>query len=187
MIEKVNWKPGNMLYPIPAVMVSCGSLDNPNIITIAWAGTVCTNPAMVSISIKKERYSYKLIKDSGEYVINLVNKALVRQADFCGVKSGRDIDKFKETNLTPVKSNKINAPSILESPLNIECKLKEIIPLGSHDMFIADVVNVAADKQYFDNKGKFHLNKSGLIVYSHGEYIGLGETLGKFGYSVRKK
>ncbi|MBP1756168.1 MAG: flavin reductase protein [Firmicutes bacterium] len=188
MSEKEQWKPGNMLYPIPAVMVSCASETyKPNIITIAWAGTVCSSPAMVSISVRKERFSYNIIKESGEFVINLVTRELVKQADYCGVRSGREIDKFKEMKLTPSKSTKISAPGIVESPVNIECVVKQIIPLGSHDMFLAEVVGVTVDKRYMDEKGRFHLNKSGLIVYSHGEYYALGDLLGKFGYSVKKK
>jgi flavin reductase (DIM6/NTAB) family NADH-FMN oxidoreductase RutF len=188
MIEKEFWKPGNMLYPIPAVMVSCGNISNkPNIITVAWAGTVCSSPAMISISIRKERYSYDMIKDSKEFVINLVTKELVKKADYCGVKSGRDVDKFNEMKLTPMKGNIVSAPLIGECPVNIECVVKEILPLGTHDMFLAEVVSVAVDKRFMDEKGRFHLNKSGLVVYSHGEYYGLGELLGKFGYSVQKK
>jgi len=187
-MEKEFWKPGNMLYPIPAVMVSCADdMHEPNIITVAWAGTICSNPPMVSVSIRKERYSYDMITKSKEFVINLVTKDLVYQADYCGVKSGRDINKFKEMKLTPLKGKMISAPLIGESPVNIECKVKEIIPLGSHDLFLAEVVSVAVDQKLMDKKGKFHLNKSGLIVYSHGEYYGLGDLLGKFGYSVKKK
>ena len=187
-MEKEFWKPGNMLYPIPAVMVSCADREHkPNIITIAWAGTICSNPAMVSISIRKERYSYDIIKNSKEFVINLVTKSLVKQTDYCGVRSGKDVDKFNKMELTAAKGTLQFAPLIEESPVNIECKVKEIIPLGSHDMFLGEVVNVAVDKKFMDSKGKFHLNKSGLVVYSHGEYFGLGELLGKFGYSVKKK
>ena len=187
-MEKEFWKPGNMLYPIPAVMISCGNIESiPNIITIAWAGTVCSSPAMVSISIRKERYSYDIIKSSKEFVINLVTKELVKQADYCGVKSGRDVDKFKEMKLTPMKGKIVSAPIIGESPVSLECVVKDIIPLGTHDMFLAEVVSVAVDKRFMDEKGRFHLNQSGLIVYSHGEYYGLGELLGKFGYSVQKK
>lgn len=186
-MEKELWKPGNMLYPIPAVMVSCGTMEKPNIITIAWTGTVCSNPAMVSISIRKERYSYDMIKESGEFVINLVTKDLVRQADYCGVKSGREVDKFKQMKLTPIPSTTVNAPAISESPVNIECKVTQILPLGSHDLFLAEVTGVAADTSLMDEKGRFRLNQSGLIVYSHGEYFALGELLGKFGYSVKKK
>lgn len=187
-MEKEFWKPGNMLYPIPAVMVSCADNNHkPNIITIAWAGTVCSDPAMVSISIRKERYSYEIIKNSKEFVINLVTKDLVKQADYCGVRSGREVDKFKEMKLSTTTGKIVSAPLITESPINIECKVKKIIPLGTHDMFLAEVVSVAVDKKYMDRSGKFHLNKSGLIVYSHGAYFGLGEFIGKFGYSVRKK
>lgn len=187
-MEKEYWKPGNMLYPIPAVMVSCADKEGkPNIITIAWTGTICSDPAMVSVSIRKERFSYDIIKGSKEFTINLVTKDLVKAADYCGVKSGREVDKFKKMHLTPLKGKVINAPSIAESPVNIECRVKNILPLGSHDLFLAEVVSVAVDKKYMDAKGRFHLNKTGLVVYSHGEYFGLGEMLGKFGYSVKKK
>ena len=186
-MEKVFFPAGNMLYPIPAVMVSCAGKDiKPNIITIAWAGTVCSNPPMVSISIRKERYSYDIIKSSQEFVINLVTEELTRAADYCGVRSGREIDKFKEMNLTPVKGQLTMAPLIAEAPVNIECRVKDMIPLGSHDMFLAEVVSVAVDQRFLDEKGKFHLNKTGLIVYSHGEYYGLGKYIGKFGYSVER-
>ena len=185
---KQYWNAGNMLYPIPAVMISCGKTDEkPNIITVAWAGTVCSSPAMVSISIRPERYSHDIIKETGEFVINLTTRKLLRACDYCGVKSGRDVDKFKEMKLTPLKSQKIEAPGIEESPVNIECKVTEIKPLGSHDMFIAEVVGVSIDEEYLDEKGKFHLNDTGLVTYSHGEYFTLGEKVGSFGYSVRKK
>lgn len=187
MLEKEYWKPGNMLYPIPAVMVSCGTMEKSNIITIAWTGTICSDPAMVSISVRKERYSYDLIKDQKEFVINLVTEDLVAQADYCGVKSGSKVDKFKETKLTPVKGNVVSVPLINESPVNIECVVKDIIPLGTHDMFLAEVVSVAVDKRFKDDEGRFRLNDTGLIVYSHGEYMGLGKQFGKFGYSVKKK
>ena len=187
-MAKEVWKPGNMLYPLPVVMISCGNIDEkPNIITIAWAGTICTNPPMVSISVRKERYSYDIIKNSGEFVINLVNDKLVRAADWCGVRSGRDFDKFAEMNLTPVRGNTVTAPLIEESPVNIECKVEQVIELGSHDMFIAYVTDVWADEEYMDNNGKFLLNDTGLVTYSHGEYFGMGERLGGFGYSVKKK
>ncbi|MBP5304249.1 MAG: flavin reductase family protein [Lachnospiraceae bacterium] len=185
---KQYWNAGNMLYPIPAVMISCSKKDEkPNIITVAWAGTVCSSPAMVSISIRPERYSHDIIKETGEFVINLTTRKLLRACDYCGVKSGRDVDKFKEMKLTPLKSQKIEAPGIEESPVNIECKVTEIKPLGSHDMFIAEVVGVSIDEEYLDEKGKFHLNDTGLVTYSHGEYFTLGEKVGSFGYSVRKK
>ena len=186
-MSKQTWKPGNMLYPVPAVMVSCQRGDEkPNIITVAWAGTICSDPAMVSISVRKERYSHNIIKESGEFVINLTTKRLCRATDYCGVRSGKDTDKFADMHLTPEKSVKINAPAIKESPVNIECKVKDIIELGSHDMFLADVVGVTVDDSYMNEKGKFELNRSGLITYSHGEYFELGKKLGSFGYSVRK-
>ena len=182
------WKPGNMLYPVPAVMVSCQRPgEKPNIITIAWAGTVCSDPAMVSISIRKERYSYDIIKETGEFVISLTTKDITYATDYCGVKSGRDVDKFKEMKLTPLPSSKISAPGIAESPVNIECKVTQIIELGTHDMFLAEVVAVSVDDALMDENNKFHLNDAGLVAYSHGEYFLLGEKLGKFGYSVEKK
>lgn len=185
---KQTFKPGNMLYPLPAVMVSCqGNDKKPNIITVAWAGTVCTNPPMLSISVRPERYSYHLIEESGEFVVNLTTQNLVRATDFCGVRSGRDLDKFKECHLTPLPSKHLKAPGIAESPVNIECKVREIKPLGSHTMFLADVVNVTIDDTYLDENGRFHLNQSGLVTYSHGEYFLLGKKLGTFGYSVAKK
>ena len=185
--KKQHWRAGNMLYPLPAVMVSCGREgEKPNIITVAWAGTICSDPAMVSISVRKERYSHDIIKETGEFVINLVNKRLVRATDYCGVKSGRDVDKFAEMKLTELPSKNIKAPGIAESPVNIECRVKKIMPLGSHDMFLAEVVGVTVDDKYMDEKGKFNLNRSGLIAYSHGEYFELGKKIGKFGYSVQK-
>lgn len=187
-MSKEIWKPGNMLYPLPVVMVSLADRDgNNNIITIAWAGTVCTNPPMVSISVRPERYSYPILKETGEFVINLTTKELVYATDYCGVKSGRDVDKFKEMHLTPLNASKVKAPLIAESPVNIECRVNRIIPLGSHDMFLADVVAVHADEKYMDEQHKFHLEKAEPIVYSHGAYLCCGEQLGTFGYSVRKK
>ena len=185
---KQFWKPGNMLYPVPAVMVSCGREgEQPNIITVAWASTSCSSPAMISISIRPERYSYNIIKETGEFVVNLVTEDLVYAADYCGVKSGRDLDKFAQMKLTPLESKTVKAPGISESPVNIECKVVQIIPLGSHDLFLGEVTGVTVDDQYMDENGKFHLSDAGLTVYSHGEYYGLGEKLGKFGYSVAKK
>ena len=182
------WRGGNMLYPVPAVMVSCGRKEEkPNIITVAWAGTICSDPAMLSISVRKERYSYNIIKETREFAVNLVTKDLVKATDYCGVKSGREIDKFRECGLTPIESKTISAPSIAESPLTLECKVKQVVELGSHDMFIAEVTAVSIDDKYMDKNGKFHLNDAGLIAYSHGEYFELGRKLGKFGYSVRKK
>lgn len=185
---KQVWKPGNMLYPLPAVMVSCmGREEIPNIITVAWAGTVCTAPAMVSISVKPERYSHHMIKETGEFVINLVTKELVFAADYCGVRSGKEVDKYKEMHLTPSQSQIVKTPGIEESPVNIECKVIESRSLGSHDMFLAEVVSVSVDEKYMNKTGRFELNSSGLVTYSHGEYFELGRKIGSFGYSVRKK
>ncbi|MBQ8949927.1 MAG: flavin reductase family protein [Eubacterium sp.] len=184
---KQSWKPGNMLYPVPAVMVSCKRADErPNIITVAWAGTVCSDPAMLSVSIRKERYSHDIIKESGEFVVNLVTGELTRACDWCGVRSGKDFDKFEEMKLTEYKSEYMDAPAISESPVNIYCKVKQILELGSHDMFVAEVVGVTVDDKYMDENGRFELSKTGLITYSHGEYFLLGKKLGKFGYSVKK-
>ncbi|MDQ1771534.1 flavin reductase family protein [Labilibaculum sp. A4] len=187
-MTKQHWKPGTMVYPLPAVMVSCGSTpENYNIITIAWTGTICSDPAMCYISVRKNRHSYNIIKESGEFVINLTTKDLAYATDWCGVKSGKDFDKFKEMKLTPGKSKEISAPIIEESPLSIECKVTKIVELGSHDMFMAEVVNVQADERYINEKGEFSLAKSGPLVYSHGHYFELGELIGRFGYSVMKK
>lgn len=186
-IKKQTWRAGNMLYPVPAVMVSCARAgEKPNIITVAWAGTICSDPAMVSISVRKERYSHDIIKDSNEFVINLTTRKLARATDYCGVKSGRDVDKFADMHLTPGKSVKVNAPSIMESPVNIECKVKQIIELGSHDMFIAQVQAVNVDESLIDEKGTLHLENAELLAYSHGKYYTLGDYIGKFGYSVKK-
>ena len=184
---KQTWKAGTFVYPIPAVLVSCGDEKEKNILTVAWTGTICTDPAMTYISIRKERYSYDIIKRTGEFCINLTNEELAYATDFCGVKSGKTIDKFKEMNLTPQKSTKIDAPMIEESPVSIECRVKEIKELGSHDMFIAEVLAINVDEKYMDETGKFDMQKCKLIAYSHGEYFKLGEKIGKFGYSVKKK
>ncbi len=187
-MEREIWKPGNMLYPVPAVMVSCMNKEGKaNIVTIAWAGTICSDPAMLSISVRKSRYSYDIIKEQGEFAVNLVTEDLTRACDLCGVKSGRDVDKFADNNLTKVDLPNISCPGIAESPVIIECKVKDIIELGSHDMFLAEVVGVSVDKAYLDENGKFNLDKAKLIAYSHGKYFSLGNELGSFGYSVRKK
>lgn len=183
---KAIWKPGTVLYPVPVVMVSCGTEEKGNIITVAWTGTVNSDPAMTYVSIRPSRHSFDLIKNSGEFVINLVTKDLAYACDFCGVKSGRDMDKFKEMNLTAKKGEKVNAPIIYESPVNIECKVKEIIPLGTHHMFLAEVVSVSVSDEYLDETGKFHFNETEPVCYSHGAYYTLGEQLGTFGYSVKK-
>ena len=186
--KKQEWRPGNMLYPVPAVMVSCQrENEKPNIITVAWAGTICSDPVMLSISVRKERYSHRIISETKEFVVNLTTKDLCRATDYCGVRSGRDVDKFKEMNLTPQKSSKINAPAIAESPVNIECKVVNVIELGSHDMVIAKVEAVHVDEKLLDDKGRLRLEDANLLAYSHGEYFELGEKIGKFGFSVAKK
>lgn len=187
-MAKQEWKPGNMLYPLPAVMVSVADREgNYNIITVAWAGTVCTNPPMLSISVRPERYSYHMIKETGEFVVNLTTERLAYATDYCGVRSGKDVDKFREMKLTPEAAAKVKAPLIKESPVNIECKVKQVLELGSHHMFLAEVVAVHADESYMNQKNKFELSKAKPIVYSHGEYYGIGKLLGTFGYSVKKK
>ena len=186
-MKKQSWKPGNMLYPVPAALISSRDNEgNDNVLTVAWTGTICSDPAMVSISVRKERHSYKMIKESGVFVINLTTKKLVRATDYCGVRSGKDEDKFAAANLTKGEAEKINAPIIMESPVNIECRVKQVLELGSHDMFIAEVVNVQVSEEYIDEKGAFHLEDTELIAYSHGEYYNLGTKLGSFGYSVKK-
>lgn len=187
-MAKQVWKPGNMLYPLPAVMVSVtDGKGQDNIITVAWAGTVCTNPPMVSISVRPSRYSYEMLKETGEFVINLTTEELAFATDFCGVRSGRDVDKFQEMHLTKEKAQFVKAPMIGEAPVCIECRVREIKELGSHHMFLADVLAVHADEKYMDEKGKFHLNLSKLLVYSHGKYLATGKCLGTFGFSVKKK
>ena len=192
-MKKATWRPGNMLYPVPAVMVSCGHYENPgdeahcNIITVAWSGTVCSDPAMVYVSIRPSRHSYSIIKETGEFVINLTTAALTRAMDYCGVRSGRDHNKFAEMQLTAQPANTVKAPLIGESPVNIECKVTQILPLGTHDMFLAEVKAVRVNEDLLDETGKLQLEKAGLIAYSHGTYYELGKALGKFGYSVQKK
>ena len=186
-MAKQIWKPGNMLYPLPAVMVSVADKEgNPNIITVAWAGTVCTNPPMVSISVRPERYSYHMIDETGEFVINLTTEKLAYATDYCGVRSGNDVDKFKELHLTPEKAEYVNAPLIAESPVNIECKVVKKETPGSHHIFLAEVKAVHVDDAYMDQKGRFALEKTDPIVYVHGQYYSLGKLLGTFGYSVKK-
>jgi len=187
-VAKQVWKPSTLLNPVPVVMVTCVGADKkPNIITLAWVGTVNTKPPMISISIRKERYSYQLIKDTGQFVVNLTTKKLARAADFCGVKSGRDVDKFKAAKLTQEKASIVNVPLIAESPVNIECVVKNTIELGTHVLFIAEIVAVNIDEKLLDENGKLCLEKADLICYSHGEYWSLGESLGYFGFSVTKR
>ena len=187
-MAKQSWKPGNMLYPLPVVLITARGLDgSENVFTVAWAGTVCTNPPMVSISVRPSRYSYSMIKESGEFVINLTTKDLVFATDYCGVVSGRDQDKFETCHLTKEKADLVKAPLIKESPVNLECRVREVKELGSHHMFVADVLAVHAEEAYLDEHKKFDLSLAKPIVYSHGEYYDLGKKLGSFGYSVRKK
>ena len=184
---KITWKPGTFVYPIPAVMVSCGTMEKSNIITVAWTGIINTNPAMVYISVRPTRYSYNLIKDQGEFVINLTTKSLTRATDWCGVKSGANIDKFKEMKLHKEKASIVKCPMIQESPVSVECKVKEIKDLGSHTMFISEVVAINVDEKYIDNKGAFDITKCDLMAYANGNYLAMGKKLGKFGFSVKKK
>ncbi len=186
---KQDWKPGTLISPLPAILVSCGKTPAEyNLITVSWVGTICTDPAMCYISVRPERHSYNLIKDSGEFVLNLTNEDMAYATDWCGVKSGRDYSKFDEMKLTPVQASKVSAPIVEESPLSIECRVKEIVKLGSHDMFIAEVLNVQADMKYIHpDTGTFDMQKAKLIAYSHGNYYKLGEQIGRFGWTVKKK
>lgn len=186
-MAKITWKPGTFVYPIPAVMVSCGTMEKSNIITVAWTGIINTNPAMAYISVRPTRYSYNLIKDQKEFVINLTTKSLTRATDWCGVKSGAKVDKFKEMKLHKEKASIVKCPMIQESPVSIECKVKEIKELGSHTMFIAEVVAINVDEKYIDNKGAFDITKCDLMAYANGNYLAMGKKLGKFGFSVKKK
>lgn len=186
-MSKVQWKGGTFIYPIPAVMVSCGTMEESNIITVAWTGILNTNPAMCYISVRPERYSHNIIKENGEFAINLTTRQLAYATDWCGVKSGRDVDKFKEMKLTKERANIIKAPLIKECPVSVECKVKEIVPLGSHDMFVAEIVAIDADEKYIDEKGAFDISKCDLIAYANGGYYPLESKIGKFGYSVQKK
>lgn len=187
-MAKEIWKPGNMLYPVPAVMVTVGDgKDRDNIITIAWTGTVNSDPPMVSISVRKSRYSHELLCENGEFVVNLISRDLCYAMDYCGVKSGRDVDKFREMKLTKGRANTVSVPVIEESPVNIECRVKQVIELGSHDMFLGEVTSVQVDKKYMDDTGKFDLYQADLVAYAHGQYYSLGDHIGKFGYSVQKR
>lgn len=180
-------KAGTLIAPLPAVMVSCGTLDKPNVLTIAWTGIVNTHPPMTYISVRPERYSYGIIKESGEFVINLTTSKMVRETDFCGVKSGKDMNKIRKCGLHIESSCNVSAPTVSESPLSLECRVKEIKHLGSHDMFLAEILSVSVDGRYIDSKGKINLNQAGLMAYAHGEYFALGRKLGSFGYSIKKK
>lgn len=187
-MARKNWKPGTIIYPLPAVMVSCG--ENPeeyNILTIAWTGTINSDPPMCYISVRPGRHSYEIIKRTGEYVINLTTEKLARATDWCGCRSGRKYDKWKEMNLTPVPAKIVKAPIIEESPVNIECVVKDIVELGTHHMFISDVVNVSVDDTYLNENDAFSFSKANPLIYSHGHYFGMGDKIGKFGWSVEKK
>lgn len=185
-MSKVTWKPGTFLYPLPVVMVSCGNMERSNIITVAWTGIMNTDPAMVYISVRPTRYSYNIIKESGEFVINLTTENLVYATDWCGVKTGAQVDKFKEMNLTKEPAKFVKCPMIKESPVSVECKVKEIKELGTHHMFVAEVLGINADEKYIDEKGAFDISKCDLIAYSNGNYYSLDKKIGKFGYSVQK-
>lgn len=187
--SREDFKPGTLIYPLPAVLVSCGETEEEkNLLTVAWTGTICSDPAMCYISVRKERHSHAILKRTGEFVINLTTRALCRATDWCGVRSGRDYDKFKEMNLTPLWAKHVKAPLVAESPVAIECRVKQVLELGTHDMFIAEVVGIEVDPQYINPEiGKFELERADLVAYSHGEYYTLGEKIGTFGYSVRKK
>ena len=186
-MTKTDWKPATLLYPLPAVMVTCGTMENPNVLTVAWTGIINSDPAMTYISVRPSRFSHALIAENKEFVINMTSQKMLKAADFCGVKSGKDIDKFKETGLTLLPCQNVKAPMIKESPLSLECRVTEVKTLGTHDMFLAEIVAVHGDEKYFDpSTGLFQLNQADLITYSHGKYYTLGEKIGKFGFSVEK-
>ena len=185
---KRSLKPGNMLYPLPAALVSVRGKDGrSNLLTVAWCGTVCSDPPMISISVQKKRFSHALIKESGEFAVNLTTEETARATDLCGVLSGRDVDKWERAGLHEETAQVIASPLVRECPVNIECRVKEVLELGSHDMFIGEVVAVNADERFFDENDRFDLDRCGLIAYSHGEYRALGDVIGTYGYSVRKK
>ncbi len=186
-MSKIVWRPGTLVAPVPPVMVTCGTMERPNLITVAWTGNVCSDPARAYISVRPQRYSYGLIKESGQFAINLTTAALARAADFCGVRSGRDVDKFAHLGLTPLPAKELSCPILGESPVSLECRVFDVVPLGSHDLFLADVVAVDVEEELLDAGGKLRLDRCGLAAYAHGEYYALGKRLGTFGFSVRKK
>lgn len=186
-MEKQIWKPGTLLSPVPPALVTCGTMERPNLLTVAWTGIVNSNPPMTYVSIRPERYSYRLIKESGEFAVNLTTGALVRAADFCGVRSGRDLDKFEAAHLHAQKAEKISAPLLAESPLSLECRVVKTLPLGSHEMFLAEIVAVQVDSSLVDENGRLNLGKCNLAAYAHGEYFALGKRIGTFGFSVKKR
>lgn len=185
--ERKKLAPGTLLSPLPAVMVSCGTMEKANVLTVAWTGIICTHPALTYISVRPSRYSYNIIKEAGEFVINLTTSKMAREADLCGMKSGRNTDKIKKCGLHTEPAFVVGAPVISESPLSLECKVKEIVPFGTHDMFISEIVSVSVDGRYIDSKGKINLQQAGLMAYSHGEYFSLGRKLGSFGFSAAGK
>lgn len=186
-MEKVQWKPGTLLAPVPAVLVSCGTMEKPAALTVAWTGIICSDPAKTYISVRPERNSYNIIKESGEFVINMMPSTLVRSLDYCGIKSGKNEDKLAKTKLCPMESNTVSAPQIAQAPVSIECRVTEVLPQGSHDMFIAEITSVNIDKSLIDEKGKLHMEKAGLMTYAHGTYYALGKKIGSFGFSVKPK
>ena len=186
-MSKISWKGSTLLSPVPAALVTCGTLEKPNALTIAWTGIVNSNPPMTYISVRPERYSHDIIKESGEFVINLTTAQMIRSVDFCGVRSGRDMDKLTHCGLTVEAAQEVAAPILTQSPVSLECKVKQVIPLGSHDMFLAEIVAVDVDGSAVDEAGKLRLEKCGLAAYSHGEYFALGKKIGSFGFSVKKK
>ena len=186
-MAKLQWKPGTPLAPAPPALVSCGTMEEHNVLTAAWTGIVNSEPPMTYVSIRPQRHSHSIIQEKGEFVINLPTEAIVKATDLCGVKSGRDVDKFALAGLTAEPSNLVAAPGIAECPISLECKVREVTHLGSHDMFLADIVAVDVDPKYVDEKGALHMEKAGLLAYAHGAYFGLGKQLGTFGFSVRKK
>ena len=186
-MAKLKWKGGTLLAPVPPVMVTCGNEENSNIITVAWTGIINSEPPKTYISVRPSRHSYKLIKESGEFVINLTPSRLIRSADWCGVYSGKNVDKFEKCNLTKEQANEVSVPLISECPVSLECKVSDVVPLGTHDMFIADIVAVDVEDELVDEKGKLHLERAGLAAYAHGDYFALGKKIGSFGFSVKKK
>lgn len=186
-MEKVQWKGGTLLSPVPAVLVSCGTMEKPTALTIAWTGIICSDPPKTYISVRPERNSYEIIKQSGEFVINMMPSTFVRQVDYCGIKSGRTEDKLSKMKLTPQESSQISAPQIEQSPISMECRITEVLPLGSHDMFLADILAVNIDKELLDERGRLKIEKAGLMAYAHGTYFALGKKIGSFGFSVKPK
>lgn len=186
-MEKVQWKPGTLLSPVPVVLVSCGTMEKPAALTIGWTGIICSDPAKTYISVRPERNSYNIIKQSGEFVINMMPSTSVRAVDYCGIKSGKAEDKLAKMKLTPMESNTISAPQIAQAPISMECRVTDVLPQGSHDMFIAEITSVNIDKTLIDEKGKLHIEKAGLMAYAHGTYFALGKKIGSFGFSVKPK